>query len=165
MFVPRVDCKMTKHLLFLPRVDVGRVVQLLTGHNYFNYHVSLIQPEQSALCRFCWSSQETSYHLLCECPRLRSFREMVFGHPFLHLVQTDLAQHHLLPFPPYSSISAPLLWTPSTILQFLNTPPLQSLSQDFYSGYSDSHIPLSISSPDLGPSIQIGLAVPRGEID
>jgi ribonuclease HI len=160
MLVPKIDRKMTKRLLLLPRVDVGRVVQLLTGHNYFNYHVSLIQPEQSALCRFCWSSAETSYHLLCECPRLRGFREMVFGHQFLHLVHTDLAQHHLLPFPPYASMSAPLQWAPATILQFLNTPPLQSLSQDFYSGYANPTSPLPISSPGPGPPCQLDRPTP-----
>jgi hypothetical protein len=55
MLVPQIDHRMTKHLLLLPQADAGRVVQLLTGHNFFNYHESLICPSLSALFHFCWS--------------------------------------------------------------------------------------------------------------
>jgi ribonuclease HI len=53
MYVPNIDHKMINHLLLFPSLDVGWVVHLLTGHNYFNYHESLIRPELSALCCFC----------------------------------------------------------------------------------------------------------------
>jgi hypothetical protein len=135
--VPRINGWMTKHLLLLPWADVDRVVQLLTLHNIFNYHESLICPSLSALCHFCWSSEETSYHLLCECPQLRSFHQGILGPHLLHIEAYDLVLHHLLPFlPVVTMLSAPLWWTPVTLLRFFNMTPLLTSSQDFYTSYA-----------------------------
>jgi hypothetical protein len=64
VLVPRINHIMTKCLFLIPQVNVGRVVQMLTGHNFFNYHENLICPLQ---CLVLFLLVFTGNHLLCEC--------------------------------------------------------------------------------------------------
>ena len=63
-------------VLKLNRYDLTRFINLITGHNNLNYHMSLFSNgEVSSTCRFCLSEKETFFHWITECPRLRALRE------------------------------------------------------------------------------------------
>ena len=60
----------------LNRFDLTRFINIVTGHNRLNYHMSLVNKgETSDQCRFCLMEKETFFHWATDCPRLRSLRE------------------------------------------------------------------------------------------
>ena len=59
------------------------MVQMITGHNRLNRHESLINPEVSPTCRLCKEEDETSWHIIGECPMLRFKRWQSMGEAFL----------------------------------------------------------------------------------
>ena len=53
---------------------------LITGHNALNYHRNKIDREIDYECRFCQEDDETTWHILTECPVfLRSRRDIFLG--------------------------------------------------------------------------------------
>ena len=48
-FLPCLNSKAAMKTMGLPRFKLGRFVQLVTGHNNLNYHMSLCNPEHSAV--------------------------------------------------------------------------------------------------------------------
>ena len=60
----------SKYLISLPRQDTSLLLQFITGHNYLNYHLFNTQRSITPTCRLCHESDETSWHILAECPRL-----------------------------------------------------------------------------------------------
>ena len=89
----RTDCRQTK--LWLPGTDSTRafttlqlnrrqfslMVQIVTGHNYLRYHSGLVDnlPDGSDyLCRYCWEDDETSSHIVADCPATEVARATVF---------------------------------------------------------------------------------------
>ena len=89
----RTDCRQTK--LWLPSTDSSRafttlqlnrrqfslMVQIVTGHNYLRYHSGLVDslPDDSDyLCRYCWEDDETSSHIVADCPAMEVARATVF---------------------------------------------------------------------------------------
>jgi ribonuclease HI len=80
LFWPSPNRVRSKHLLKLPRRDYGRIVQLFTGFNYFNYHSWKLKESASQFCRLCDEQEiEDTEHLLCSCPRLWSERSSAVG--------------------------------------------------------------------------------------
>ena len=85
------DCRQSKELIsFKPNKKEAKyiikrgsryckkIIALLTGHNNFRYHTSKrllsSNPNFSSSCRYCQESQETSWHLLYDCPSLDVLR-------------------------------------------------------------------------------------------
>jgi len=94
LFWPAPDKCRSRHLLKLPRKDYGRMVQLFTGHNYFNYHSWKVKESVSQFCRLCEEQEvESSEHLLCSCPRLWSERSSAVG----TVLQVESGQICLMP--------------------------------------------------------------------
>ena len=83
IWFPTLYKKASKQLLELSRNELGLCVQMLTGHNRLNRHESLINPGISPMCRLCTEEEETSWHIIGECPMLRSKRWQSFGEPYL----------------------------------------------------------------------------------
>ena len=54
------------------------LVQIITGQNKLNYLSHKINPNISELCRFCEEEQETSIHILSECPVFTELRVETF---------------------------------------------------------------------------------------
>ena len=77
-FFARPDASKTKYILKHGRHKVTRLLNIFTGHNTLNYHASLQNGLLSDCCRFCNIAQETFYHWITECPRLRIYREDIF---------------------------------------------------------------------------------------
>ena len=78
------------------------MVQLLTGHNYLNYHQSKVYPDTDDTCRLCMEDAETAWHVICECPALAVQRLEDFGHP---IFLADKKEH-------------PFKWNPRSLLNF-----------------------------------------------
>ena len=75
------------------------MVQMITGHNRLNRHQSLMEPGISPTCRLCREEDESSWHLIGECPMLRTKRWEYLGGPCL---------------------DNPPDWSPSKLLKFLH---------------------------------------------
>ena len=53
----------------LARLELGRFVRLITGHNNLNYFQHRLGLWGTNACRFCESAAETFIHLMEACPR------------------------------------------------------------------------------------------------
>lgn len=53
-----------------PKLQLGRYIRAVTGHNNLLYHLHNIDPEISPLCRFCLEKNEEFFHLAHDCPPL-----------------------------------------------------------------------------------------------
>ena len=74
------------------------LVQIITGHNFLNRHKSIVDPDEDAYCRLCLEDEESSWHIVAECPALAVKRREVF-------------ETHCLESPPD--------WSPHQLSQFL----------------------------------------------
>ena len=99
IWFPSVNKRASKYLLTLPRKELGLMVQMITGHNRLNRHQSLMEPGISPTCRLCREEDESSWHLIGECPMLRTKRWEYLGGPCL---------------------DNPPDWSPSKLLKFLH---------------------------------------------
>ena len=80
LWFPKLDLTASKSLLTHDRVTYGHLVQLITGHNYLNYHQNNMSRINSPLCRFCDDEDETSWHITADCPRYHQIRMCITGH-------------------------------------------------------------------------------------
>ena len=114
----RSDCRQTKHwfptidknkslgLLGNNRENYSRLVQFITGHNYMRRHEALVNHNDENECRLCWEDEESSFHIIAECPAIARARHQVFGAPFLR---------------------PPLIWSIRQITSFLRMASIGSL--------------------------------------
>ena len=65
--VPERNTVLSNFLLSQSRVNASLLTQFITGHNYLNYHRSLIDPAVDKTCRLCNTETEDSWHLLAKC--------------------------------------------------------------------------------------------------
>ena len=84
-------CKHTKHfyggpdpskakfVYKLARLELGRFIRLITGHNNLNNFQTRIGLWNDDRCRFCGTCEETFYHLVTDCPRLWQSRRDIIG--------------------------------------------------------------------------------------
>lgn len=84
LFFPEIDRKKSEILGKLDRKTLSLMVQVLTGHNRLNYHESKVNTmQEDSSCRFCQWEDETSWHLITECPAFWRSRMDIFGHTLL----------------------------------------------------------------------------------
>ena len=62
----------------LARLELGRFVRVVTGHNNLNFFQNKIGLCPTRSCRFCDNGDETLTHFLVACPRLRGLRGDIF---------------------------------------------------------------------------------------
>ena len=67
-----------KFVYKLARLELGRFVRVITGHNNLNAFQTKIGLWGSAVCRFCNAAAEDMLHLLHECPRFHNLRRDTF---------------------------------------------------------------------------------------
>ena len=67
-----------KYVYKLARLELGRFVRIITGHNNLNFFQTKIGLQGDPHCRFCGEGGETLMHLLNKCPRFMSAREDIF---------------------------------------------------------------------------------------
>ena len=107
IWFPIPDPKKSHQLLNMKRGNLGRLVQFLTGHNKLKRHTNIqngiIDPES---CRLCQEDEESSYHVIAECPALQAYRGKIF----------QLPNPTTLPDPP--------VWSVEQISKFLRESPV-----------------------------------------
>ena len=108
------DPKKSCQLLSLDRKNLSRLVQFITGHNKLKRHKNIqngvIDPHS---CRSCFEEEESSFHVIAECPALASFRLGAFK----------------LPIP--TTLPNPPNWTVTQVKKFLKISPIgEFLDQD-----------------------------------
>ena len=102
IWFPKPNSKKSQQLLNMSRKTLGKFVQFLTGHNKLRRHKNLqdgINDPYS--CRLCLEEEESSFHVIAECPATQSLRTKIF----------DLPNPSTLPNPPD--------WRVSQVARFL----------------------------------------------
>lgn len=84
------------------RLQLGRYIRAVTGHNNLLYHLFNMDNTISPACRFCWESYEEFQHLAYHCPALWWER---------HNIEAQDPEHATC-------------WTPEQVLAFSLTPKL-----------------------------------------
>ena len=109
LFLPNPDLNISRQLLSLPRQDLTRVLNLVTGHGPLGYHQSLIDSTVDSSCRFCSLDSETAFHFLTNCPRLIQCRAECMDWYVSHGVSG---------------------WTVKGLLKFIDITPLTDIFRD-----------------------------------
>ena len=114
IWFPEPNSKKSSKLLRLNRNNLGRLVQFLTGHNKLKRHKNIqngiIDPYS---CRLCSEEEESSFHVIAECPAMECYRSSAFK------------------LPPPITIPNPPEWTVTQVVKFIRTSPIgEMLDQD-----------------------------------
>ena len=79
IWFPIPNAKKSHQLLQMNRVNLSKFVQFITGHNKLERHRNLqkgISDPES--CRLCMEDEETSWHIIADCPALLRTRQKIF---------------------------------------------------------------------------------------
>jgi len=82
IWFPKPDLKKSTQLLTMNRNNLSRLVQFITGHNKLKRHTNLQNEVNDPYsCRLCLEDEETSFHVIAECPATQTVRSSVFKLP------------------------------------------------------------------------------------
>ena len=84
--------KKSRELLGWSREKYGEFFRWISGHNFLGRHNHLLNPEKypDPICRACGEEEETSSHLILECPVLSEKRFKILGqHLFRELYEWE----------------------------------------------------------------------------
>ena len=87
MLVPRVNHRVARQLLRMPRQKLRLTIGLLTGHCIVRRHLHLMRLVPRATCSFCRMADEDVFHFLADCPTWMTQRSRILGGPSLTLEQ------------------------------------------------------------------------------
>lgn len=79
IFIKGMDKKKTSKLMGLSRENMRLVIEIITGHCRLNRHLTVIGVKTDPICPECTESEETSLHLLAECPMYSLIRWELWG--------------------------------------------------------------------------------------
>ena len=120
------DSGKAKYVYKLARLELGRFVRIVTGHNNLNFFQTKIGLHNCGLCRFCGDYDETITHFLNTCPRFESVcRETM----------------------PKGGPTDDMKWSVRKLLEFSYTPPINEAYEGSWKS-SDAHVldsPLGMS--------------------
>ena len=83
LWLPYISKKLSFSLLSRGRIELSKLIQLITGHNFLKRHEALVNRSEDTDCRLCLEDEETSFHVIAECPALARQRQQIFGKCFL----------------------------------------------------------------------------------
>ena len=63
-----------KYVYKLARLELGRFIRIITGHNNLNFFQNKLGLAPRSECRFCEDGPETITHFLRSCPRFETSR-------------------------------------------------------------------------------------------
>ena len=79
IWFPKPDPKKSKELLKMKRKKLSKMIQFLSGHNKLKYHMNLQDGiNDPGSCRLCMEDEESSYHIIGECPAMEQIRFEIF---------------------------------------------------------------------------------------
>lgn len=81
LWFPEIDLNVSKKLFKSDRFLYCQLIQIITGHNYLNYHQYNCKKVNSPTCRRCEEDDETSWHIMTDCPTFALARLRAFGQP------------------------------------------------------------------------------------
>ena len=114
IWFPKPDYKKSHLLLNLERMTLSRLVQFFTGHNNLKRHKNIQNGLVDPLsCRLCCEDEESSFHVIAECPATETVRKKVFM-----LYNT-------------STLSNPPAWTISQVIRFLKESQIDDLLDQY----------------------------------
>jgi hypothetical protein len=64
------DRTLSRDILQRSKAKLGQLVQFFTGHNNLMKHQFNINNDVDSTCRLCLEDEETSWHVIAECPAL-----------------------------------------------------------------------------------------------
>ena len=107
-------------VLRLPRPICSQIIHFVTGHNFLRRHQAIIDLEELsrlekherlgedeefheamepiAVCSLCGKDEESSFHIMTECPRLATARVGVFGRGVVRPPYTDIPVYKLISY-------------------------------------------------------------------
>lgn len=74
LFVPIPDPNLAKTILTYTRKELGYLIQVFTGHACLKYHLHKMGITKDSICRLCLEEEESSYHVVYQCPALENVR-------------------------------------------------------------------------------------------
>ena len=83
LLVKQPTQELSKRLISFSRQKLRVSIGMITGHFPVNDHLYNMGLSDTRLCRFCEADVESTYHLLCLCPRFSGSRKLVFGSEYL----------------------------------------------------------------------------------
>ena len=104
ILLPDVQRSIIREMPNISRVELGLVIQFVTGHCYLLKHRSLLEPGLAYECRLCLEEDEDPMHLWCECPAIDSERRKI------GLIN-----------------KTPVNWLPGEFSRFLRIPPIAEI--------------------------------------
>ncbi|XP_067208430.1 uncharacterized protein [Linepithema humile] len=75
--------ELTWSIRVLSRKDARTAVHILTGHGTLNYHMYKLGRSDISKCRACGDDEETSLHVLSDCPAQAGLRHKMLGSALL----------------------------------------------------------------------------------
>ena len=92
-----LNTKRATDLRNLSRTEVKTLTEVFIGHGNLAYHRHKIGLAESPLCRLCGQENETSTHILCDCPAIRGKRQILMGDISIDVavIQTKSVAHVL----------------------------------------------------------------------
>ncbi|XP_067214168.1 uncharacterized protein [Linepithema humile] len=75
--------ELTWSIRALSRKDARTAVHILTGHGTLNYHMYKLGRSDTSKCRACGDDEETSLHVLSDCPAQAGLRHKMLGSALL----------------------------------------------------------------------------------
>ena len=73
------DPYLASKLLNLSRENLGKCVQFLTGHGWWNKHLKLANLSNTSECRLCYEDDESPIHIFSECVAMVTTRQELFN--------------------------------------------------------------------------------------
>ena len=67
-----------KFVYKLARLELGRFIRIITGHNNLSFFQNKIGLYNEKACRFCGDGDKTITHFMSVCPRLETYRRDFF---------------------------------------------------------------------------------------
>ena len=118
-FYPTQDKAKAKQVMAFNRLDLGRYIRIVTGHNNLLYHRNNVDPvNNDSICRFCIEDTETFIHFATDCPaRWRERRDSLLVY----------IGDSLMP------------WKPQQLLDLAFTDEIKQLLEMKYDSSPDSH--------------------------
>jgi ribonuclease HI len=85
IFFSEPNEKLSRSILKLSRQTYGEIFRWISGHNFLKRHRSLLEPliYPDSTCRACLEEEETSSHLIMQCPAFGQARHGIFGQHLL----------------------------------------------------------------------------------